>query len=211
MPQIFKPKGKDKFVVFYTDHTGQRRKKTLVGDRDTSERIARDLLNKVALRKDGVVNERDEKFAEHEGKLLKDHLEDYARVVRGEGATEKHVKELTAKIGLVLSLAKIRRISELSLSSAQDAISKIRQKRATNTVNAYIQRIKSFDRWLWRDKRAREYVLDDLRQKDAKRLSPLSMPRSTAGRLIPVSPDPIARCSIGLLMGPVSAPRSYGP
>ena len=50
---MFKPGGKGKFVIFYTDHTGRRRKKTLTEDKETSERIVRDLLNKVALRKDG--------------------------------------------------------------------------------------------------------------------------------------------------------------
>jgi integrase len=168
MPQIFKPKGKDKFVLFYSDHTGQRRKKTLVADRETSERIARDLLNKVALRKDGVVDERDERLAEQERRLLKDHLNDYAAVVRSEGATEAHVNGLVMKINRILELGKMRRVSDLSLSRVQEAIGQIRKIRSTGTTNTYIQRIKSFDRWLKRDNRARDYVLDDLHQKDAE-------------------------------------------
>ena len=62
----------------------------------------------------------------------------------------------------------MRRISDISLSRVQEAIGRLRQKRATSTTNTYVQRIKSFDRWLWRDKRAREYVLDELHQKDPK-------------------------------------------
>ena len=41
---MFKPEGSDKYVVFYTDHTGRRRKKTLEADRATSERIKAKLL-----------------------------------------------------------------------------------------------------------------------------------------------------------------------
>lgn len=167
MAKMFRPGGKGKFVIFYTDHTGQRRKKTLTEDKETSERIVRDLLNKVALRKDGLVDERDEKFAEHEGKPLKDHLADYARVVRAEGATEKHVQGLVMKIERVLELGKIRRVSDLTLSRVQEAIGHVRKERATGTVNTYIQRIKSFARWLKRDERTREYLLDGLHQKDS--------------------------------------------
>jgi Phage integrase family len=168
MPRIIKPEGSKKWLLFYTDHTGRRRKATLEADRETSEHIARDLLSTNALRKRGILDERDENFSEHEAKPLKVHLEDYARVVRAEGATEKHVLELTVKIERVLELAKIRRIRDITLSGIQEAIAKIRKTGSTGTTNNYIQRFKSFDRWLWRDKRAREYVLVDLHQKDAK-------------------------------------------
>jgi site-specific recombinase XerD len=168
MPKIFKPAGKSKYVVFYTDHTGQRRKKTLTGDEKTSERIANALMEKVALRKDGLIDERDERFAEHEAKPIKEHLADYARVVTSKGATAKHVAGMVMKVQRVMDLAKIRRISDLSLSRVQEAIGQVRKDRSTGTVNTYIQRTKSFARWLWRDKRAREYGLDELRQKDAE-------------------------------------------
>jgi hypothetical protein len=40
MPKIFKPASKSKYVVFYTDHNGRRKKKTLASDKRISERIA---------------------------------------------------------------------------------------------------------------------------------------------------------------------------
>jgi integrase len=168
MPNIVKPTGSKKWLLWYTDQNGQRRKKTLMADRETSERIARDLLNKVALRKDGVVDERDEKFAEHEGTTLKDHLEDYSRAIRAQGATEKHIKAVTREIGYILGLAKIRRISDLSAARVQEALAAARKTKSTGTVNNYTQRVKSFNRWLCAERRAREYVLLGLKQKSAK-------------------------------------------
>jgi integrase/recombinase XerD len=168
MPKIFKPAGKSKYVVFYTDHNGRRRKKTLTADRRISERIAASLLEKVALRKDGLIDKRDEKFAEHEGRPLKEHLDDYARVIAANGATERHVDRLVFVIGRVLDLARAKYISDLSLSSVEEAIGEIRKTKSTGTVNTYIQRVKSFNRWLWRDKRTREYLLADLHRKDAR-------------------------------------------
>jgi integrase len=125
-------------------------------------------LNKVALRREGLIDERDEKYAAHEARPLTEHLQDYAAVVRSEGRTEKHVLELIAKISRILDMTKMRRISDISLSDVQEAIGRIREKTSTATANTYIQRIKSFDRWLDRDKRARGYVLGELHQKDIK-------------------------------------------
>src|SRR5262249_44833417 len=44
----------------------------------------------------------------------------------------------------------------------------VRRQRSQWTANSYIQAIKGFTRWLWRDKRAREHHLMDLKTKDAK-------------------------------------------
>jgi integrase len=162
MPNIFKPAGSKNYVVFYTDHTGRRRKKTLKADHETSERIVRDLLNKVALRKDGLIDERDEKFAEHERRPLTDHVEDFVRAVEAKGATANHVLVLERRVRKILDLTKIRRISELSLSRVQEGMALLRQKRSQGTINTYTIGVKSFARWLWRDKRAREHYLIDL-------------------------------------------------
>jgi integrase len=168
VPKVFKPNGSDKYVVFYTDHTGRRRKKTLTADRKISERIAANLLEKVALRKDGLIDDRDERFAEHESKPLKEHLADYARVVAAKGATEKHVTRTKVVIQRVFDLANAKRISDLSASSIEEAIGEIRRTRCTNTVNCYVQHIKACSHWLWRDKRARDHILADLKRKDPK-------------------------------------------
>jgi hypothetical protein len=169
MPKIFKPKGSDKYVLFYTDHTGQRRrKKTLTGDKETSERIARDTLNKNALREEGLIDEQDERFAEHAGRSTKLHLDDYLLSIASEGVSEKHISHVRKVVSRILDLAKIKRIPDLTLSRVQDAIAVLRKTHSTGTINSNIQRVKSFSRWLWRDKRAREYTLVDLHRKDAK-------------------------------------------
>ena len=47
MASIFKPKGKSKYVILYTDETGRRRKKSGATDKGVTQRIARDLENRV--------------------------------------------------------------------------------------------------------------------------------------------------------------------
>jgi hypothetical protein len=56
MASVFKPKNKSKYVILYTDETGRRRKKTGATDKAVTQRIARDLENRVVLRREGVID-----------------------------------------------------------------------------------------------------------------------------------------------------------
>ena len=62
MASVFKPKGSDRYVIVYHDGT-KRRKKMGTKDKSVSQRIANDLENKVALRKAGIVDPREEAYA----------------------------------------------------------------------------------------------------------------------------------------------------
>jgi integrase len=168
MPKIFKPAGKSKYVVFYTDHTGQRKKKTLTSDKRLSERIANNLLEKNTRRKEGLLDEREEKYAEHEARPLSEHLVDYARVLTANGASFKHVQRVEYNVRHILKATRSKRISDLSLSAVEEAIGDIRRKRCAGTANLYTRCVKSFSKWLWRDKRARDHILAALAQKDVK-------------------------------------------
>jgi hypothetical protein len=63
MASVFKPTGSDRFVIFYKDENGKRRKKVGTRDKGVSQRIANDLENKVALRNAGIVDPREEGYA----------------------------------------------------------------------------------------------------------------------------------------------------
>jgi hypothetical protein len=74
MASVFKPAGKSKYVIFYTDENDRRRKKAGATDKVVTERIARDIENKVALRREGVVDPKAEVYRDHEAKPLADHI-----------------------------------------------------------------------------------------------------------------------------------------
>ena len=50
-----KPAGAKKYIISYRDASGRRRKKTGTPDKAVSERIGRELENRVALRKEGGI------------------------------------------------------------------------------------------------------------------------------------------------------------
>jgi integrase len=170
MPSIFKPAGSDKYVNFYTDETGRRRKKTLKPDRRVSERIAGKLLEKVALRKEGEIDDRDDRLAEQGAISLKDHLADYTKFIASEGATFRHVQNVLRTVATILDAAepKIRRVPDLTLERATNALARVAKTHSVGTMNIYTQRLKSFSKWLWETDRAKQHALVKLRSRAPK-------------------------------------------
>src|SRR5438270_5279688 len=92
MASIFRPKGKAKYVILYTDATGRRRKKTGATDKTVTQRIARDIENRVALRREGVVDARDETFARHATQPLTVHTAAWVEALQSRGVSGQHAK-----------------------------------------------------------------------------------------------------------------------
>ncbi len=68
------------------------------------------------------------------------------------------------RAGRIIELTKARRVSDLSLSKALDALQSLRTEEGFNqqTINHYVRAVKAFSRWLWKDRRAREHHLAHL-------------------------------------------------
>jgi hypothetical protein len=164
MASVFKPKGSKKYVILYHDENGERKKKTGATDKAVTERIARDLENRVLLRREGVVDPQDETYRDHEARPLKDHLEEFRRALVAKGGSRKHAQVTAYRARRVIELAKAGRISDLSLSKALDALQTLRSQEEFNqqTINHYIRAVKAFSRRLWKDRRTREHHLAHL-------------------------------------------------
>jgi integrase len=101
---IFKAKGAKRYTILYFDENGDRRKKTGATDKAVTERIARDIENRVALRREGLVDAKDEAYKAHADTPLSEHLSTWADALEAKGATPKHIG---------LSLVRARRIVAL--------------------------------------------------------------------------------------------------
>jgi len=139
MASIFKPRGKSKYVILYFDENGRRKKKTGCTDRKETDRIARDLENRVALRREGVVDPREEAYAEHAALPLDVHVTAWVEALRSKGATPQHVKLHSSRAMRVVALIKGAKLADIESSkpATKKGVAKARaelQKRVASAL-----------------------------------------------------------------------------
>ena len=164
MASVFKPKGAKKYVIQYTDDQGRRRKQVGATDKGVTQRIARDLENKVALRREGLVDLKAETYRDHEARPLSAHLEDFRLAVVAKRSRLKHAQTTRNRALAVFDRAKLARVSELSVSRVHDGLAKLRAEKdlSQETINHHARAVKTFARWLWKEGRARDHHLAHL-------------------------------------------------
>src|SRR4051794_6462029 len=113
MASIFKPKGKTKYAIIYTDESGRRRKKTGATDKTVTRRIARDLENRVALRREGVIDPAAESHANQEGRPLADPLADWHQDMVARGKTARHADQYLERAGKLAALVRGAKLTAL--------------------------------------------------------------------------------------------------
>src|SRR3954453_21167021 len=125
MASIFKPKGKTKYVILYTDATGRRRKKVGATDKTVTERIARELENRVALHREGVIDPKAEAYRDHEARPLAEHLNDYAGHLADKGRTKEHIALTISRARRVVALFRGAPLAEVEpANSSADELSR---------------------------------------------------------------------------------------
>jgi integrase len=116
MASVFKPEGSAKYVINYFDENGRRRKKTGTTDKGVTERIARDIENRVALRCEGLIDPAAERFAEHAGQSLLVHADAWTEALRSRGNTRQHVKQHCSRALRVVALIKGAKLVDIEPS-----------------------------------------------------------------------------------------------
>ena len=91
------------------------------------------------------------------------HVKDYVAILEARGCVPGHVDGITKRLTWFLEESKVTRLSQLRPSVAEAALKVLRDAhRSDRTVAHYAAALKSFTRWLWKDKRTREDLLADL-------------------------------------------------
>ena len=192
MASIFKPRGKDKFVIVYTDESGQRRKQ--VGTTDKADRAYRcrsggkgRLAHSWADRpgdesatettrrlhclpisalwqKSLIAKNYTAKHAEH----TSNRVRRLVAVVLGESLDSFDTKRVRPADRAALSLklgsaiAKAR-LSTLSQEDVEDALATLKESGLSlGTCNHYRAAARAFSRWAWKSKRTKEWNLRGL-------------------------------------------------
>jgi len=114
MASVFKAKGSSKYTILYVDETGRRRKKAGCSDKAVSERIAHDLENKVALRRQGLIDTKAEAYRDHAARPLSEHLTDWIESLRAKGVKPVCVRQFSACAKQVVALAKGAKLADIN-------------------------------------------------------------------------------------------------
>ena len=103
------------WVAAWFDHTGKRRiRSTRTTDRRTAERLLAKYVADAALRRDGVVDPRHDRFSAANRVELAEHVDAYITHCRQSGQAEKHVVEKKRHLKNLLAGTEATRLSELT-------------------------------------------------------------------------------------------------
>jgi integrase len=162
---LFRRQAKGFWVMAYYDSDGRRRIiSTGTTCHSTAEQILAKKVADVALRIHGVIDARIDRFTAAERRPLVDHVEDFARMLRGR-SSPKHARTVDAQIRRLVELTGAKRLSDLTPSAVQDALASIRAGDETHapaglrTCAAYHRSAKQLSRWLARDGRVSHDLL----------------------------------------------------
>ncbi len=155
-------RGRNWFYRF-TDADGRRVMRKGCSDRRETERLAAAAESEAAKIKAGLIDPKAVAYRDHDARDVSAHLDDYQAALLAKGGTAKHAAKSRNRAARVLTLAKVRRVTDLSLSRVQAGLAAIRAEGVgPETVNHHVRAVKAFSRWLWRDGRTREHYLAHL-------------------------------------------------
>ena len=153
MATVFKrggKKAKGYWYVQWYDHTGKRRSQcTHTTDKATAERIARKHEADAALRRDGVIAPTLDAISKESQRSIEAHLTDYESKLRAANRTEKHITSTTQFIRWIADHAGFNAASDICADGVNRYAGKLRDEgRAARTIQAHLNAIKAFTKWL---------------------------------------------------------------
>jgi len=147
------------------------RPKTVKGllDKRESERLGAKLEEDADQRRRGLVDEHAAAMALQEARPITEHLAEFVAYLKSKGTSEQTIDAAEVRIRRIIAEAKAGRIADLTPSVVMGGLERLRTP-GTNTAKGlslktashYIGAIKSFTRWLVRDKRTRADTLAHL-------------------------------------------------
>ena len=101
---LFKRNGRGSWVVRWFDHSGRRREASArTTDRAAAERILSKHIADAALRRDGVIDARDDRYAAAERRPLAEHVSDWRVALVAKGVTPKHSRLHVARVTALMA------------------------------------------------------------------------------------------------------------
>ncbi len=168
---LFRKTGKGPWIASYWDHAGKRREhSTRTTDRASAERILTKLVADCALRRDLVIDPRDDRFAMEGRKPLADHAAAYIAHCQHAGHAPHHVGQKETQLKAMIAGSKATRLAELTADALELHLSALKDRGlAARSVNFARQIAVAFYSWCVKTGRAESNPLRVVCKQDETR------------------------------------------
>ncbi len=145
------------WYIGYVDERGRQRTTKGCPDKTATEAMARKLESDVSLRRQGLIDPKEDAYRNHDAHPLMEHLSAWRVVMLAKGRTAKHAELSHTRATQVVTLASAARLSDLQPSRIQAALAALRDSgRSLETCNHHRASIRAFIRWARADGRLRD-------------------------------------------------------
>jgi len=168
---LFKRTKGGPWLASWYDHTGKRKERsTRTTDRRAAERILAKHVADTALRREGVIDARLDRFSVENRKPLAEHVEGYLDHCRHAGHAAKHVVEKVRHLKRILDGTGATRLSELTADALERHLRAMLNKGlAARTANFARQVAVAFMNWCVRTGRAESNPLKVVAKQDERK------------------------------------------
>lgn len=166
MASVFKKQGKGPWIIRWHDIEGRlNEKSSRTTDKRAADRIASEIERGLALRRDGVIDPKLDKFAQAGAKPLREHIDAY--IVHLEyDHNPRSIADATAHMAWIVRHCKATRLSDLTLDAVERALKILKEeKKAPRTINHRGGSVRAFLEWCVDTNRLPENPLKRLVQK----------------------------------------------
>jgi integrase len=147
---IFKRRDAGPWYIAWYDASGTRKIHcTKTTDKATAQRILADKLANVALRREGIIDPRQESLITEAGKPIETHLADFEAMMKARQRSECHVKRTLLFIREVCTAAKFEKPSDITADGMNRIMAAMKAEgKAPRTIQGRVVACKAFTRWL---------------------------------------------------------------
>jgi len=147
---VFKRRDDGPYCIAWYDSTGKRREhNTKTTDKQTAERILADKLAGVALRRDGIIDTRQESLAIQSNRPIEEHLVDFEAMMTARQRSEDHVNRTVAFVCEVCTAAGFVTPNDITADGMNRIMAAMKAEgKAPRTIQGRVVAAKAFTKWL---------------------------------------------------------------
>jgi len=144
----------------YVDHNGHPTERKGCTDKRETDNMAKVAEVRARRIRNGEINIREADLPKQERRPLEDHIQAFEAMLKAKRSTAKHIHMTTRFIREIARLAGVETAAGLTAECVTTALLSLQaDDLSARTVNSYLRGVKSFTRWMHREKRVRDDAL----------------------------------------------------